>query len=105
MTRTRPKFDPFALHDANSDDERMIRRLVIAAADMRMAQHAAEAQLDGDAPGLGRLLETAMIVCYARPFTRQGIGRLDEEWVPQGSSERELHDEDIARRGTQSERR
>jgi hypothetical protein len=39
-------------------------------------------------------LETAIVVCYARPFTLgQGVGRLGEEWAPKEASERAVHDE------------
>ena len=39
-------------------------------------------------------LETAIVVCYARPFTYgEGVGQLGEEWAPEDDHERAVHDE------------
>jgi hypothetical protein len=39
-------------------------------------------------------LETALVVCYARPFTHgKRVGQLGEEWAPEDAHERAVHDE------------
>jgi hypothetical protein len=38
--------------------------------------------------------ETALVVCYARPFTYgEGVGQLGEEWAPENAHDRAVHDE------------
>jgi hypothetical protein len=61
---------------------------------MAQAATAAEA-LTGEREDsvLGRALETACVVIYARPFTANKIGRLGDEWAPTDPEERALHDE------------
>jgi hypothetical protein len=59
-------------------------RQVIAAATYLETEH-----LNGD---LCRALETAIVVCYARPFDpRNKIGALGNDWVPNDASA-ELHE-------------
>jgi hypothetical protein len=71
-----------------------IRRLVIAESDMRQVEAAADylafASMNADA---ARVLETGLVVTYARPFgERQGIGTLDrDEWAPKDEAMRKLH--------------
>jgi hypothetical protein len=43
--------------------------------------------------------ETAIVVCYARPFKYgEGVGQLGEEWAPEDPHERTVHDELLALR-------
>ena len=61
-----------------------LRRFLLAASDMRQAAAAAEhlstERLNGD---LCRALETAIVICYSRPFARGNkAGTLGAEWVP-----------------------
>jgi hypothetical protein len=67
-------------------------RLVLAMYDMRQAAAAAlilEQQADFPAR---RAIETAISVCYARPFidSNQG-GKLKKKWLPADGPDRELH--------------
>ena len=71
-----------------------LRRLVLAQSDLAQAAAAATAlmneHLNGD---LCRALETAIVVCYVRPFTRaNNIKPLGEQWYPELPSARALHD-------------
>jgi hypothetical protein len=70
------------------------RRFRFAEGDMLQAAAAAEALLGENKNGeLCRALETALAICYARPFTGSGVGRLDEgDWAPDGSA-RKFHDD------------
>lgn len=61
-----------------------ILRFQLAASDMRQAaaaaEHLAGEHLNGD---LCRALETAIVICYARPFAGGNkAGALGEEWAP-----------------------
>jgi hypothetical protein len=83
------------LHESERNRlQRELRRLRLAQSDMAQAATAAEA-LKGEREEsvLGRALETACVVIYARPFSSNNIGRLGEEWAPTGHDERALHDE------------
>jgi hypothetical protein len=86
------------LHE--SDRNRLtkeVRRLRFAAGDMRQAQAAIRALLattEADDVNLMLALETAIAVCYVRPFTpRQGVGQLGDEWLPEKAAARSLHDQ------------
>lgn len=75
-----------------------VSRFRLAASDMRLVAHAAAALVDaqendGPARVYNRIIETGMVVTYARPFldsNKAGIGR---KWWPRDPAERELHDE------------
>jgi hypothetical protein len=70
------------------------RRLRLAESDMQQAAAAAEAiQREPEGTPLRRALETALLVCYARPFTSNKIGALGEEWAPTDPEGRALHHE------------
>ena len=67
--------------------------LLLAASDMDQAIAAANALLEeqkGERGGLARALETAMVVCYMRPFS-SGVGRLPNRYLPQEDA-RVVHD-------------
>jgi hypothetical protein len=75
-----------------------IDRLRIAASDIRQAAagaHQIEASISGHYTINGdaeRALETGVIVSYARPFTRHGIGQLDSGiWAPGDEQQAKLH--------------
>ncbi len=74
-----------------------VRLLRFAAGDMRQARAAIRALLATTAEDdvdLMLALETAIVVCYARPFTYgEGVGQLGEEWAPEDDHERAVHDE------------
>jgi hypothetical protein len=36
-------------------------------------------------------LETAVAVCYARPWGNNNVGRLHEKWLPEADADRKLH--------------
>jgi hypothetical protein len=78
---------------------RELTRLRLAQSDMAQAAAAAEAlKGEREESPLGRALETACVVIYARPFTSNKVGRLGEEWAPTDPEERALHDELCKRR-------
>jgi hypothetical protein len=68
-----------------------LRRLWLAESDMRQAVMAAEAWA-GEVGDLARVLETALAVCYWRPFGKNGIGRLSKTWAPTDPAHREIHE-------------
>jgi hypothetical protein len=76
-----------------------IDRLRLAASDMRQAAAGArhlEAVAGGSTARMNAdaelALETGVIVSYARPFTRQGIGQLDRAaWAPDDEAKARLH--------------
>jgi hypothetical protein len=77
-----------------------IRRLRLAESDMNQVAAAANAlhneRLNGD---LCRALETAIAVCYARPYgSSNKVGGLGDEWLPEDPSGRALHDALLRRR-------
>ena len=65
--------------------QNQIRRFRFAAADMRQASMAARTLTSEHVnEDLCRALETAIAVCYARPFTRDSDRkRLDDKWAPE----------------------
>lgn len=71
-----------------------IRRLVFAQSDMAQAAVAAEYLLQEHVNGdLCRALETAIVVCYARPFAGgNNAGILGEDWYPIDPAHRAMHD-------------
>lgn len=75
-----------------------IRRLALAEADMRQMAAAAKALQTAEGGDLSRALETAIVVCYARPFTSNEIGPLEREWVPTEPELRALHEQLITLR-------
>jgi hypothetical protein len=73
-------------------------RFRFAASDMRLAAGAAEALIDArDADGPARLydriIETGMVVTYARPFLESNEAGIGRTWWPTDAAERKLHDE------------
>jgi hypothetical protein len=82
--------------NAAAERERLLQqvaRLRFGAADMDQAAAAAEALLAERHNGsLCRALETAIAVCYARPFSESNrIGSVGNRWIPKDSAERRLH--------------
>jgi hypothetical protein len=69
------------------------RRLALANIDMRQAEAAArllDRQVDVH---VRRALETAIAVCYARPWLESNRdGKLKKRWLPNGAEELRLHD-------------
>jgi hypothetical protein len=65
------------------------KRLVLAAQDMKDASEAAEALIERVGPA--RALETAIVVSYARPWTRSTIKRLGDHWLPTDAGDLDLH--------------
>jgi hypothetical protein len=77
-----------------------LARLRYAEADMSQAAAAAralEAETEGNGP-LRRALETAIFVCYARPFKPNGVGQLGPEWRPRSAGNAIIHDALVAAR-------
>ena len=79
---------------------KQLRLLRFAAGDMQQARAAIIALLETtdddneDDLDLILALETAIVICYARPFTHgEGVGRLGEEWAPEDEDKRAMHDE------------
>lgn len=77
-----------------------IRRLRLAESDMNQAAAAAQAlrteHLNGD---LCRALETAIAVCYARPYgSSNKVGVLGDEWLPEDPGDQALHGALLTRR-------
>ncbi len=72
--------------------ERLKESLILAAEDMDQATAAAGALLTdtGDDDAWTRALETAMAVCYMRPFI-SGAWQLPGKYVPRARAENELH--------------
>jgi hypothetical protein len=75
-------------------DERFftIARLRLAQSDMRQAIDAGEGLLDEAGRPFRRALETALVVCYWRPFSNSTIGGLSEEWTPRDPARTKIHD-------------
>lgn len=74
-----------------------LRRLRLAGIDMRLAQKTARELADRTGPArlYERVLETGLVVTYARPYLESnksgGVGR-KREWRPVSAAERALHD-------------
>jgi hypothetical protein len=67
--------------------------LLLAASDMDQATAAAHALVDEPDGVLARALETAIAVCYMRPFTGGPPGRLPDAYLPTGSPDGRYHSE------------
>lgn len=65
------------------------RALLLGASDMRQAAAAARALEHEEDVDLARALETAMMVCFMRPFTRSDLQVRDELW-PTGEDRKRL---------------
>jgi hypothetical protein len=79
-------------------------RIRRAASDMELAAHAATGLIEardqrGSARVFERVIETGMIVTYARPFLPSKEAGLGERWLPEDEAGRMLHDELIDLRG------
>jgi len=72
-----------------------LRRLRLAAIDMRLVERAAEALADREGPArlFERVLETGLVVTYARPYLRSNRAGLTEDDAPTDKSDLGLHDE------------
>jgi hypothetical protein len=75
-----------------------VSRFRFAASDMRLVAGAAEALIDardsdGPARFYDRIIETGMVVTYARPFLPSNEAGITRKWWPKDESERKLHDE------------
>jgi hypothetical protein len=79
---------------------RELRRLKLAAADMRLAADAAELLVDDEYVPAPRIIETGVLVAYARSFTSSGGGwvRFKEQWTPTDPDELAIHESILKRR-------
>jgi hypothetical protein len=73
-----------------------ISRLRLAATDMGLVAHAAAGLIDahahhGPARVFQRVIETGMVVIYARPFLASNDARLGDRWRPEDEASRTLH--------------
>ena len=66
------------------------RALLLAVSDMEQAAAAARALRDEDDGTLARALETAMAICYMRPFTRSDL-QVPDEYVPTSGNDGDAH--------------
>lgn len=81
----------------NEDTCRPIKRLLLAAQDMNDCAAAAELLTRIEPSPLARALETAIVICYTRPWGRTNtIGALEHEWLPDTPGGMSLH-EDLQR--------
>jgi hypothetical protein len=81
-----------------------IARLRFAESDMRLAAHAAAGLIEardqrGSARIFERVIETGMVVTYARPFLPSNHAGLGEDWWPKDDAGRELHEQLVDLRG------
>jgi hypothetical protein len=69
-----------------------LRRFKLAAIDMRFAERTAAALRDRNSPAriFQRVLETGLIVTYARPYLARR-GGVKGKWLPEGDEAREFH--------------
>ncbi len=65
------------------------RALLLGASDMRQAAAAARALEREQDVNLARALETAMVVCFMRPFTRSDL-QVPKKWWPTGEDKKHL---------------
>ena len=72
--------------------EKDVRRLILAASDMDQAAAAATALQSESDGALARALETAMVVCYLRPFTKSDL-QLGRDYVPGSGEDASAHAE------------
>jgi hypothetical protein len=81
-----------------------ISRLRLATTDMQLVAHAADGLIEardqrGAARIFERIIETGMVVTYARPFLPSNEAGLGRRWWPQDDAGRELHEELVDLRG------
>jgi hypothetical protein len=66
--------------------------LALASSDLKQAAAAARLLRNASSPNERRALETAIVVCYARPFNEKNkLGRLNPKWQPERGPKRKLH--------------
>jgi hypothetical protein len=75
-----------------------VGRFRFAATDMNLAARAADGLMDaiendGPARIFDRVIETGMIVTYARPFLGGNVAGVGAKWAPKAESDRALHDQ------------
>ena len=75
------------------EDFDQLRRIRLAAIDMREAAATARAIADRNGPAriFERVLETGMVVTYARPYVQGNKHGIGGRWRPQDADDRELH--------------
>jgi hypothetical protein len=84
---TEPRATEFSQAE-RQDPVRAAKRLLLASQDMREAHEAAEWLIERPS---ARILETALAVSYARPWTSAAIGELEDHWLPTADLDRSLH--------------
>ena len=79
---------------------RELRRLKLAAADMNLAAEATDLLVDDRYAPVPRIIETGVLVAYARSFNSSGPGwvRFKEQWTPTDPDELALHEPILTRR-------
>lgn len=77
-----------------------LRRFRLAAKDMRGVEETARDLLDRDGPArlYERMLETALVVVYARPYLESSTSGVGRKWWPAPGPDRELHERMIETR-------
>jgi hypothetical protein len=72
----------------------LLRVLRLGAIDMQFASWAARALADEDGPARlwARVLETGLVVTYARPYLESNTRTVGRKWWPDNSADRELHE-------------
>jgi hypothetical protein len=71
----------------------LLRRFRLAAIDMRLVEDTARALADRNGPArlFERVLETGLVVTYARPYLSKGAGGVGYKWRPTDEADRLLH--------------
>lgn len=83
---------PAEMHESERNRiEKEQRALLLAVSDMQQAAAAARALQEEEDGTLARALETAMAVCYMRPFTTSDL-QVPDEYIPTGGIDGEAHD-------------
>lgn len=77
-----------------------LRRFRLAAKDMRCVEETARDLLDRDGPArvYERMLETALVVVYARPYLESSTSGVGRKWWPAPGPDRDLHERMIETR-------
>jgi hypothetical protein len=72
----------------------LLRVLRLGAIDMQFAASAARALVDEDGPArvLLRVLETGLVVTYARPYLESNTRAVGRKWWPHSPDDRKLHE-------------
>lgn len=72
----------------------LLRVLRLGATDMELAAAAARALADEDGPARlwARVLETGLVVTYARPYLEANTRAVGRKWWPREPADRELHE-------------